>query len=64
MVNSGGGAIDQAVRVVERWGLLDAVTGLVGDALLLALYTVAQGRRVPDLIAPAVQPAAPSPYRT
>jgi hypothetical protein len=34
--------MDQAVRTVERWGLLAAVTGIVSNALLLALYTVAQ----------------------
>ena len=64
MVSRGGGALDQAVRVVVRSALLAAVTGMVGNALPLALYTVAQGRRVPDLIASAVQPAAPAPHRT
>jgi hypothetical protein len=34
--------MDEAVRTVERWGLLAAVTGIVSNGLLLALYTVAQ----------------------
>src|SRR5687768_10250398 len=34
--------IDEAVRTVERWGLLAGVTGIVSNGLLLALYTVAQ----------------------
>ena len=33
---------DEAVRTVERWGLLAATTGIVSNALLLALYTVGQ----------------------
>jgi hypothetical protein len=42
MVGSQRGAMNQAVRTVERWGLLAAVTGMVSNALLLALFTVAQ----------------------
>jgi hypothetical protein len=34
--------MNQAVRTVERWGLVAAVTGIVSNALLLALYAVAQ----------------------
>ena len=34
--------MDEAVRTVERWGLLAAITGIVSNGLLLALYTVAQ----------------------
>jgi hypothetical protein len=41
VVGSRSGAVNQAVRTVERWGLLAAVTGIVSNALLLALYTVA-----------------------
>ena len=48
MVSSGNGALDQGVRVVERWGLLAAVTGMVSNALLLALYTVAQRNSAHD----------------
>jgi hypothetical protein len=53
MVSSGGGPLDQAVRVVERWGLLAAVTGLVSNALLLALYTVAQRNSAYEWTGPA-----------
>ena len=53
MVNSGGGALDQGVRSVERWGLLAAVTGLVSNALLLGLYTVAQRNSAYEWTGPA-----------
>jgi hypothetical protein len=42
MAGSRRGAMNKAVRTVERWGLLAAVTGIVSNALLLALFTVAQ----------------------
>ena len=32
---------EQAVRAVERWGLLAGVTGQVGNVLLIALYVLA-----------------------
>ena len=35
-------ALDQAVRTIERWGLLTGASGTVANALLLGLYTVAQ----------------------
>ena len=53
MVSSCGGPLDQAVRVVERWGLLAAVTGLVSNALLLGLYTVAQKNSAYEWTGPA-----------
>jgi hypothetical protein len=53
MVSRGDGALDQAVRVIERWGLLAAVTGLVANVLLLALYTVAQRNSAYEWTGPA-----------
>ena len=53
MVGSRSDAPDQAVRAVERWGLLAAVTGMVSDALLLALFTVAQRNSAYEWTGPA-----------
>ena len=53
MVSSGDGALDQAVRVIERWGLVAAVTGMVANVLLLALYTVAQRNSAYEWTGPA-----------
>jgi hypothetical protein len=45
--------MDEAVRTVERWGLLAAVTGIVSNGLLLALYTVAQRNSAYEWTGPA-----------
>jgi len=53
MVSNSSDALDQAVRRVERWGLLAAVTGMVSNALLLALYTVARRNSAYEWTGPA-----------
>ena len=36
---SEGGSLSNAVRTVDRWGLLAGVTGFLGNALLVVLFT-------------------------
>jgi hypothetical protein len=45
--------MDEAIRTVERWGLLAATTGIVSNALLLSLYTVAQRNSAYEWTGPA-----------